>query len=195
MVGAKPPFITANDFVSAVGPCSLSPFSFFSLKPPTSTPIVLNFFGSISEASIPCIDPLSVGAPAVVPGLLPKRVSLRGSLLASLEPRLLLISFLCSFVEDSKLYTLSADVKYPLSFSGVTVAETSTICETEAMSSGVKIALLVVFLKLALSASDDLEPPNIRELLPDPATPTIALRRSNDPSLLAVAANLDRCIL
>ena len=195
MVGAKPPFITANDFVSAVGPCSLSPFSFFSLKPPTSTPIVLNFFGSISEASIPCIDPLSVGAPAVVPGLLPKRVSLRGSLLASLEPRLLLISSLCSFVEDSKLYTLSADVKYPLSFSGVTVAETSTICETEAMSSGVKIALLVVFLKLALSASDDLEPPNIRELLPDPATPTIALRRSNDPSLLAVAANLDRCIL
>ena len=63
------------------------------------------------------------------------------------------------------------------------------------MSSGVKIGLLVVCLKLALSAFDLFFPPNIRELLPDPATPTIALRRSNDPSFLAVAANLDKCIL
>ena len=184
MVGAKPPFTTANGFVSTVGPI-------FLLKPAEVIPRVLNFFGSISEASIPSIGPLSVGAPAVAPGLLPKRLFP----VTSLEPLLLLISSLSSFVEEDKLYTLSADVKCPLSLSGETVAVTSTICETEDMSSGVKIGLLVVCLKLALSASDDLEPPNIRELLPDPATPTIALRRSNDPPLLAAAAKLDRCIL
>ena len=71
VVGEADIFECAIAFVSTVGPWCLFPFLFFSLKPLASTDIVLNFFGSISEASIACIGPLSVGAPAVLPGVLP----------------------------------------------------------------------------------------------------------------------------
>ena len=53
----------------------------------------------------------------------------------------------------------------------------------------------MVRLSLALSEAVLCEPPNIKELLPEPATPAIVLSLARDPSFLDDAASLDRYAL